>query len=532
MKLACVDKSAVERLALQRVFQDAYESCKASIGHIALFSSYPASKEELLFSSAPDIIAIGSGFGAEDALTTCRELRRCFPDTPIFIFLKPEVYTLRVLQRFREVAQEIFTVEESAIRIIDRLSLYDITAKRQRHGKVIVVQGVKGGVGATSVVSGLAHAAEALGQNAITIDLSVSSALVQYMAAQRWHSPDYSALLSEGIIPDKTLVERCITTAPNGINVLLPPSGGTDVREQWLRDPNRFETSLAIVDVLTEMYNLVIVDTAGVEGVLPFALNTRAHSRVLVTSNDPASVHLLNCQLTQGTETPGDANIHVLVNLLHEALLNKEDVLDFLYTNPSFTKEMALLNPIPFDAKARNWIGTGNTFYTEGSMQLQAVLERALEVITWSKEELTAQLQPATGFLGNLRKLSWTQSLTQRKNITAGIKALPFLGKTNTQSTQLTLQAGNYEHQTNEQSYGSLVQTEIVETQDDSHQVSKLSNVNVVASPLPQQSTSTPISLTAVQLDGEAQTSAGAQLTAADLYQPPQLVTDNIGGTS
>src|SRR5690606_22564367 len=116
-------------------------------------------------------------------------------------------------------------------------------------------QGVKGGVGTTSIVSGLAHAAEANNLSSIVFDLSASSALLHYVSAPKWHSADYSTLLTEKLIPDRTLVDKLTTTAPNGMKLLLPPSGGGEIREMLLRDPNRFEISLAIVDILRASYD-------------------------------------------------------------------------------------------------------------------------------------------------------------------------------------------------------------------------------------------------------------------------------------
>ncbi len=417
MKIACVDKTAADRVKLQRRFDDAYEQCRNAIGHVTLALTYPASKDEVLINAAPDAIAIGPGFPLEEAYTTCRDIKHAFPHVPVFLFLSRDVYSLRALKRFEKVANEIFAEDETAVRIVHKLSTLD-THHAAKNGKLIVVSGAKGGVGVTSLVAGLAHAAEALGKQAIVMDLSPMSAMAQYMAADRWHSPDYSSLLVDMFNPDQAAAERVVTCAPNGVHLVVPPSGGTDVREMWLRDPKRFEITLSIIEILKDLYDIVIVDTARAEGVLNFALNSRANARLLVTSNDPASVHLLSSVLSSIAEIPGEGQIQILINSLHERGLKKEDVLDFLSINEHFKDTMAMLEPIPFDHQGRSWIGTGNTFYTECTSSVQQLLEETLQTLMLSEKELENREIASHSLFSGIKRLANKVQLRKRLELT------------------------------------------------------------------------------------------------------------------
>lgn len=404
MKIACVDKSAADRVKLQALLEDAYESCRQSVGYISLAQLVPLSKDELLLNSAPGVVVVGPGYNIEEAYAVCRDLRQKLPaDVAVISILSPESFSLRALRRFERVCNEVFSTEERAIRIVHTLSALDRSRARTNQGRLVVVSGVKGGVGATSVVSALAHAAEAGGRSSIVIDLSPNGALIQYMGAERWQSPDFAALLADNLVPDEALIKRCIVRSPNGVHLLLPPSGGHEVRELWLRDAHRFELTLSVIDLLKEQYDLVLVDTARAEGVLDFALHTRADVRLLVTSNDPASVHLLNRTLTTLLETPGAGETQILLNELAERSLDREDVLDFLYLNEAFEEEMLQLPALPFDPRGRQWIGTGNTFYTEASRATQDILDRVLRSLMDP-----GQTQPVVA----PRRLSMAQRLT------------------------------------------------------------------------------------------------------------------------
>lgn len=390
MKISCLDKTASDRIALQKYVDAAYESCRDVIGHLSLLETVPQTKDEVLFGSLPDAVVIGPKLAVEEAYAICRELGTKSDFLPVFVLLSSEAYSLRALRRFQRCSADVFAAADSPIRFIHRLCSIDSGVRSAKSGKLIVIDGVKGGVGATTIAAGLAHAAEALGQRAVVIDLSKNGVLVQYMGAERWHSADYAAALIERLSPDRKLVERCVLAAPNGVAVLLPPAGGHEARELWVRDPRAFEFTLAVVEILRDLFDAILVDIAGTEGVLPYALQTRAEVRALVTSNDPASVDLLYRRLTEVTEIPGAGHVQVLISMMNRNSLSREDVLDFLYAHEAFEEWMCSVPAIPFDASGGEWIGTGNTFYTESAKGTQAVLEQALQKLMLSREELFA----------------------------------------------------------------------------------------------------------------------------------------------
>ena len=427
MRIACIDSNASAKVNLQRRFDKAFESCRESVGHIAAASPYPASKEEVVLSNSPDIIALGSELSIEESFSFARELRSAFPRTPILVFLQPKYYSLRALRRFENYADEVLSTEDKDIRLVHLISTLDVSRKKQVDGKLVFVTGVKGGVGTTSIVSGLAHAAEAVGLSAVVLDLSVQGALVQYMASQRWQSPDYAAALSDSLTPDDALLDKLLTTAPNGINLLLPPSGGSDIRELWLRDAERFEISLGLLDILKERFDVVLVDHASSEGILPFAISSSADSICVVTSNDPASAHLLSGRLFEVTSLPGNSNVQILINNLEANSLTKEDIVDFLYANEQFEDYMSLSEPLTFDPRGKNWIGTGNTFYTESSETNQNLLEDCLQILLLNPDEAEARSsKPGRKLFSGIKRLA-DRIIKTKANKVSSPKALPFI---------------------------------------------------------------------------------------------------------
>ncbi len=382
------------------------------------------SKEQALLNSAPSIFAIGPSYGIEAAYRVCRELKSAYPEVPLLLFLEPENFSLRTLRRFEPITRDVFPTDEDSIRIVHTLCSLAARQSTQASGSLVVVRGVKGGVGTTSIVSGLAHAAEAVGKTCIVVDLSTEGVFSLYMGAQRWSSSDHAAILVDRLVPDTLLVQRCVTTAANGISVLLPPAGGTDIRELWLRDPDTFEISLGVIDNLKATYDVVLVDMANAEGVYPYALQCRANARVLVTSNDPASVHLLASSLKDEFEHPADGELHVIVNSLLERGLSQDDVLDFLYYQQSFEVSELAHQELGFDPRGRNWIGTGNSFYTESSRNVQRVLEECVLGFFLSKQELAHRNREKASLLERILPLRRVKTKNSRQSIPER-KALP-----------------------------------------------------------------------------------------------------------
>ena len=435
MKIACVDKTANDRVQLQRYVDQTYEQCRSAVGHLSLFHVFPASREEILFSTPPDAAVIGPALPFEESFLTCRELHQRFPLLPIFVFLAPENFSLRALRRFEGICCEVLTQQDAPVRFLHRL-LAAGQKSENRGGKLIVVQGVKGGVGTTSIVSGLAHAAQALNKQAIVLDLSRESSFAHYMGADRWQSSDYASLIVDQITPDRQLLEKLITSAPNGVDLLLPPAGGTEVREMWIRDGKRFETTLCIIEMLRERYDLVLVDSAHAEGILHYAIMSRADARLFVTSNDPASVHLLSHCLANMAEIPGNAVSRVLINLLVERGLKKKDILGFFASHDRLPEGFTDLEPLGFDQTAKNWIGTGNTFYTEASKATQLQLERIVrELIEEHGASVASRLRSA---LRPSIQLSSTQTEIASAKLGLSVEGSPLRPATESLRARLT----------------------------------------------------------------------------------------------
>lgn len=375
MKIACVDKTANERTKLVNYFERAYENSRSALGFLRLAEFTPYSKNEIILCNSFDAIVLGPALSEDELLHDIKEFKELHPEIPILILVKQENYNLKILKRFSNLANEIFSQEESETRILHFLCKLGDKKYQDSLGKIITLNGAKGGVGTTSIATALAHAAIAVGKSSIIVDFSLNSSLLHYLAAPRWQSAEYANNLLEEKVLNQDFIEKLITTAPNGIDLLLPPAGNKEIRELWLRNQNCFEFSLQIIETLRNLYQLVIIDIANAEGILPFAINSRSFIKILISSNEPASVYLLNHKINELSEAPGNSDLLILINELIERGLSKNDIFDFLSTNTKCEREFSKIKSIPFDKMGKHWVGTGNSFYTQGSNFLKNTME-------------------------------------------------------------------------------------------------------------------------------------------------------------
>lgn len=372
MLYVVVDRSAGERLALQRRLEEALIECRDSVGHLASLEFVPASPEELpayldrTYLERKNLaIVFGPALGVDEMVAKSQGISQ-----PVFGLLPPEILSLRNLRRLEKCGVTVLETEDTPSRIIH--TLLSAKSDNTRRGKLVTVTGAKGGVGTSSLVAGLAHAAQMEEHSAVVVDLSRRGVLLQYLGAPRWHSPEYRSLLIELSAPSCEQVKKSVVVAPNGIEILLPPSGSLgDIRELWLRSPETLEINLALIDILLELYDVVLVDTANTDGVLSFALENRADERILVGSNDPASVHLLGGALKSAKDHLTLGGLTLVLTLLSESALSEHEILELLLAEED---RKVRTHTIPKDRGAAGWIGTGNSIYTEGSRKLQEIL--------------------------------------------------------------------------------------------------------------------------------------------------------------
>lgn len=394
MQIACIDSTSSARLRLQGKLEKYFEDCRSSTGHLPLHTLYPISEQELFLSNEPEVVVLGANQSIEESYSLASKIGKRFPDTTILIFLKDSNLTLSNLRRFESKAHTVFGENEPAIRILHQLEHVNKNSGKNREESLsIYVDGAKGGVGTTSIVTGLAHASTALGFQTLICDLSPYSSLSHYLQLGRSSSSEMTSVLTDGLSPTEQIIDGSVDRSANGLELLLPPSNQKDIRDLWLRDPLLFETSLQIFDLAKKQYDIIIIDGSRAEGILPYSLQSTADHSILVSQNTPSSAHLLDKTLSELKNVPGFSSCQVLINQSSNGTLRVKDIEKILAAENRHQDVIFHQAAIPFDEHAGSWMGSGNSFYTESKKKTQKILIKSLEAIidsTASVEEIEA----------------------------------------------------------------------------------------------------------------------------------------------
>lgn len=419
--IACVDETASDRRLLVETINNAYQHCRKHVGHLDIPLARPMSVNEVLINSPQQAVVIGSRFSIEKAFLTAKSIRDQHPNQQIAVILDSNAANIMTINRFARISDAVIISNESAERLVVAIGSLVSSAGDKALGALVTVQGVKGGVGATSILTGLSQAVEAQNNKVVIVDLSRQSVVPFYLKCTRWQSADYRTALLDRYTPDLCITKKCIAQTSNGLDVLLPPAGGIETRELWLRDPDTFEISLGMINQLREIYDYVFVDLEAAEGALPLSLLTQSTSRILVSSNDHSSVHLLTNCLSQVAEIPGGP-IHIIINEVKPNGVKRKDILRVLELNDRYSDLMTLSDSICYDTEGADWIGTRNSFYVQASNRTRNILRETIFLLNKNEDDLEQILRDRRHGSGNISKHF---QRTSQKTISCGRKALP-----------------------------------------------------------------------------------------------------------
>ncbi|MBI2170023.1 MAG: P-loop NTPase [Actinobacteria bacterium] len=248
----------------------------------------------------PDVVALGPDVETETALRLARTLDRDRPEVTVMLVTKP---TGKLWERAMkagvsvilspeaeadEIREELDRALDGAERRRDRLTTEADPASRAH--RVIVVTAPKGGAGksvvATNLAVGLAQAAP---EQVVLVDLDLQFGDVAGALQMVPEHTIVDAVRSPGL--DLTTVKVFLTSHPTGCYALCAPETPADADEVTP------ELAASIIDLLSQEFRYVVVDTSSGIGDHALAAFEVATDFVLVGAMDVAAVRALRKQV-------------------------------------------------------------------------------------------------------------------------------------------------------------------------------------------------------------------------------------------
>lgn len=287
LRILIVDEDPDSRVVVRRALQRAQLEIVGEAG-------FGAAAVSLALSARPDIIFLSVEEPITRPLETAEALANALPETPFIVYSslnQPEA--MRRAMVFG--ARDYILKPVQANRLVDAINTVLVQQERRQmrraghlfdpsgRGTVISIIGAKGGIGKTVISVNLGVALKvSAGRSVVIFDADTEFgdvATLLDLAPER----TVADLLPNLDRVDRETIRGFVTSHPN-VDVLAAPPDG----EVWLRaNP---ESIKRIVDLLTQNYDFVVVDTRGSLDPMVRAAVEVSTLILLVTSSEVSSI--------------------------------------------------------------------------------------------------------------------------------------------------------------------------------------------------------------------------------------------------
>jgi len=243
---------------------------------------YPDSSAltELVIDHHPRLCFLDVDTDSERALALIRELQLLDKALQIVVLLgqnEPDLILRCLRQGATEFLMRPFTAEELAP-VLQRLSQLSPSMNYGSGGRIICVAPAKGACGASTIAANLATRKKALGANRLLLaDLDPLTGTISFLLKLK---SNYSIIDAMNLATslDRDLWDGVVSNW-NGIDVVLAPENPMDSISE-LQDP------APVLEFARQLYDIIIVDCAGLLGDWGLPLARVATDLLLVTTNE------------------------------------------------------------------------------------------------------------------------------------------------------------------------------------------------------------------------------------------------------
>ncbi len=318
------------------------------------------SPEEVRFHGSLDVCLIGPELVACDAAYVAT-LRKQLSKQILICVLDSRSYSFGMVEQLgRLEVDDILMDTASSDEFFRRLVLLTRRVARRKEGKLVVVDSARGGVGCTFVAAGLAESHFIQGRSVCVVDGDVvSQDLTRFLQSKPFVNEPLKILLDQQRVQTLETVRECVfqVWADEARFVCMPPPAACD--QALLSTPIALRTFIGVLESLSSMFDVVIIDASALVSSVKQALCQVAETVVFVANRDPAGAYANRHALSViGGCLRREGSISVVLNDTGRAgaplATLKNEVLVAGDRNVNVV-------PFPYSAKAGRWACSGST---------------------------------------------------------------------------------------------------------------------------------------------------------------------------
>lgn len=333
-------------------------------------------REEIEFHRAPALCVVGPELWRSDPQELGR-VRKALAGSIVVPYIENERPTVELVERLALYgADDVLGDWMSAEEFVERLLLLKGRLPSVRRGRLVVCDSAKGGVGVTSIAGALADCAAA-SSRVVMVDLDgEGQALSRYFVSPRRDDSLFVEILSGRRAVNRETVSGLLTqprSADSRLQLLAPP-GESAV---WPPHDESAAIFMSLIAVLLSDADLVVIDSARVQGELLARLYHTADTVLLLFNDDPATLYPTLGKVGRQRPLLGAAQRLLLVqNGELVCGVGRRQIREAFRSLPGDGAIALHAGSIPFCARGSAWAGSGRSFYTASSRSCSSAINR------------------------------------------------------------------------------------------------------------------------------------------------------------
>lgn len=405
LRIAVTDTSAENRNRLAARVTEALKHSEGEALLLPQINVVALTREELAFSRAPDILIVGDQLLTED-LAMIATIRRQLPQVPIVARLSGALSRLSVVEQVARLgADDVWTDATPQNEVVHKILLLARRSTSQRpSGRLILVDGGKGGVGVTSLTAALGDVAAREGKRTVLVDLDFESQdLSRFLQVRPFLNEALGLILSGARPATEEFVQQALLPVWSDVEQLSLMAPAPGESELLVSRHDGARLFLSVVEHLDATADLVIVDMANCPRLLAQALARVADGVVFAISADPAALFASVDRLSRLRPLlSADASLLVVENGtpnpgLPSHLLRRE------FSRAARLEEAMLLQePVVWRRSCSRWPASGGTLASIGGKGTACVLTQILEGVGVASGVLASS---SNGIFSSIKRL-------------------------------------------------------------------------------------------------------------------------------
>ena len=378
LKLAIIEDTAALRTELLNKIGRYLQSKIAGVEQIPKISLLPLAPTEARFNAEPDIVIIGESF-ASLKTSEIRDLKVQWPNAAIIVHINDLASKISSLSALAAMGvDDTLSSDASAAEFLSKLLIISRRVKRNKKGRMVLIDSGKGGLGVTTLTAALGEALFETGQKTLLVDFdSETQDLCRFLQARPFFNHNLQSLINEERpITAETVSDCLVPVWPGEENLYcMPPCQ----KEDAVGNVNQTRALLSVLEVCDHLFDTVLVDIACLKGAALNTLYRVCDSVLYVISNDPAALYPAVARYKKiSTLLPLNVSPRIIINAAKKNGLNTK-ILKTEFNIAANTEDSCWVNPVLYySEKASRWPGSKLSLFSLSNASQRRAIKTTL----------------------------------------------------------------------------------------------------------------------------------------------------------